>query len=156
VELWSPSCGVQQGLVGDVVILLPYVAGGDEGVVESHVALDAAIMKQNIARSDAAIIQQNVVASDVGIAQQNVVASDAATSEHNVVTSDAGSAQQNVVASDETTSEQGVVASDEEIGEQNGALSQLKHKDSISIDCFRIFGHQIKYRLRKLYKFLEV
>ncbi len=33
-------------VVGDVVILLPYVAGGDEGVVESHVtALDAAIMK---------------------------------------------------------------------------------------------------------------
>ena len=88
--------------VEDVAILLPYVARGDEGVVESG----------------AAIIQQNV-------------------------------------ASDEATSEQDV-ASDEEIGEQNGALSQLKHKDSIGIDCFRICGHQIKYRLRKLYKFLEV
>ena len=70
--------------VEDVAILLPYVARGDEGVVESG----------------AAIIQQNV-------------------------------------ASDEATSEQDV-ASDEEIGEQNGALSQLKHKDSIGIDCFRI------------------
>jgi hypothetical protein len=73
--------------VEDVAILLPYVAGGDEGVVESG----------------AAIIQQNV-------------------------------------ASDEATSEQDV-ASDEEIGEQNGALSQLKHKDSIGIDCFRICEH---------------
>jgi hypothetical protein len=89
-------------VVEDVVILLPYVAGRDEGVVESS----------------ATIIQQNV-------------------------------------ASDETTSEQDV-ASDEEISEQNGALSQLIHKDSIGIDCFRICGHQIKYRLRKLYKFLEV
>jgi len=83
-----------------------------------------------------------------------------ATSEHNVATSNAGGAQQNVAASDETTSEQGVVASDEgideEIGEQNGALSQLKHKDNIGIDYFRICGHQIKYRLIKLYKFLEV
>jgi len=94
-------------VVADVMILLPYVAGGDEGVVESHVAA-----------FDATIIQQNV-------------------------------------ASDETNSEQDV-ASDEEMGEQNGALSQLKYKDSISIDCFRICGHQIKYRLRKLYKFFEV
>jgi hypothetical protein len=90
--------------VADVMILLPYVAGGDEGVVESHVAA-----------SDATIIQQNV-------------------------------------ASDEANSEQDV-ASDEEMGEQNSALSQLKYKDNISIDCFRICGHQIKYRLRKLYKF---
>jgi hypothetical protein len=64
-----------------------------------------------------------------------------ATFEHNVATSDAGGAQQNVAASDEATSDQGVVASDQEIGEQNGALSQLKHKDNISIDCFRICGH---------------
>jgi hypothetical protein len=90
--------------MADVMILLPYVVGGDEGVVESHVAA-----------SDAIIIQQNV-------------------------------------ASDEANSEQDV-ASDEEMGEQNGALSQLKYKDSISRDCFRICGHQIKYRLRKLYKF---
>jgi hypothetical protein len=41
--------------------------------------------------------------------------------------------QHNIVASDET--------SDQEIGEQNGVLSQLKHKDNIGIDCFRICGH---------------
>jgi len=50
-------------------------------------------------------------------------------------------AQHNVAASDETTSDRGVVASDQEIGEQNGVLSQLKHKDSISIDYSRICGH---------------
>jgi len=142
-------------VVSSEAILLPYVGGGDEGVIESQY-----FVKQNIAALDAAITQQNVVASDAGIAQQNVVASYAATSEHNVATSDAGGAQQNVAASDEATSEQGVVASDEEIdeeiGEQNGALSQLKHKDSIGIYYFRICGHQIKYRLIKLYKFLEV
>jgi len=34
--------------MADVMILLPYVAGGDEGVVESHVAaLDATIVKKN-------------------------------------------------------------------------------------------------------------
>jgi len=137
--------------VSGEAILLPYVGGGDEGVVESQY-----FVKQNIAASDAAITQQNVATSDAGIAEQNVVASYAATSEHNVATSDAGGAQQNVAASNEATSEQGVVASDEEIGEQNGALSQLKHKDSIGIDYFRICGHQIKYRLIKLYKFLEV
>jgi hypothetical protein len=93
-EAIFPSVAVE-----DVAILLPYVAGRDEGVVESG----------------AAIIQQNV-------------------------------------ASDEATSEQDV-ASDEEMGEQNAALSQLKYKDSISIDCFRMCGHQIKYRLKKLYKF---
>ncbi len=90
--------------VADVMILLPYVVRGDEGVVESHVVA-----------SDATIIQQNV-------------------------------------ASDEANNEQDVT-SDEEMGEQNGALSQLKYKDNISIDCFRICGHQIKYRLRKVYKF---
>jgi hypothetical protein len=106
-------------VVANVAILLTYVAGGDEGVVESRVAaLDATIVKKNIVASGATIIQQNV-------------------------------------ASDEATSEQDV-ALDEEIGEQNGALSQLKHKDNIGIDCFRICGHQIKYILRKLYKFLEV
>jgi len=90
--------------MADVMILLPYVVGGDEGIIESHVAA-----------SDAIIIQQNV-------------------------------------ASDEANSEQDV-ASDEEMGEQNAALSQLKYKDRISIDCFRMCGHQIKYRLKKLYKF---
>jgi hypothetical protein len=49
--------------------------------------------------------------------------------------------QHNVVASDEATGDRNVVASDEEIGEQNCALSQLKHKDNISIDCFRICKH---------------
>ncbi len=148
-------------------ILLPYVGGGDEGVVESQYfvkqnidASDAGITQQNVVASDATITQQNVAASDAGIAQQNVVASYATTSEHNVATLDVGGVQRNVAASDEATSEQGVVASDEEIdeeiGEQNGALSQLKHKDSIGIDYFRICGHQIKYRLIKLYKFLEV
>jgi hypothetical protein len=35
--------------VSDEAILLPYVAGGDEGVVESHVAaLNATIVEQNI------------------------------------------------------------------------------------------------------------
>jgi hypothetical protein len=44
-------------------------------------------------------------------------------------------------ALDEATSDRSVVTSNQEIGEQNCVLSQLKHKDSISIDCFRICGH---------------
>jgi len=154
-DVASDEAIVPSVAVSGEAILLPYVSGGDEGVVESQY-----FVKQNITASNAAITQQNVATSDAGIAQQNVVASYATTSKHNVATSDAGGAQQNVVASDEATSEQGVVTLDEEIdeeiGEQNGALSQLKHKDSIGIDYFRICGHQIKYRLIKLYKFLEV
>jgi hypothetical protein len=34
--------------VSDEAILLPYVAGGDEVVVEPHVAADVAIVEQNI------------------------------------------------------------------------------------------------------------
>ncbi len=64
-----------------------------------------------------------------------------ATAPHNVAASDEAIDDQNVGASDEATSDQGVVASDQEIGEQNGALSQLKHKDNIGIDCLKICGH---------------
>jgi hypothetical protein len=63
------------------------------------------------------------------------------TTQHNVAEANEAIDDQSVVASDEATSDQGVVASDQEIGEQNGALSQLKHKDNIGIDCFRICGH---------------
>ncbi len=43
--------------MADVMIVLPYVAGGDEGVVESHVTtLDAIIVKKSIVASDATII----------------------------------------------------------------------------------------------------
>ncbi len=64
-----------------------------------------------------------------------------ATAQHNVAASDEVIDDQSVVASDEATSDQDVVASNQEIGEQNGALSQLKHKDNIGINCFRICGH---------------
>jgi hypothetical protein len=57
--------------------------------------------------------------------------------QQNIATSDARGAQQNVAALDARS----VVASDEEIGEHNCALSQLKHKDNIGIDCFKICGH---------------
>jgi hypothetical protein len=56
-------------------------------------------------------------------------------------TSDEATDDRSVTASDEATSDRSVIASDEEIGEQNCALSQLKHKDNISIDCFRICEH---------------
>jgi len=45
------------------------------------------------------------------------------------------------MTSDEATGDRSVVASDQEIGEQNCALSQLKHKDNIGINCSRICGH---------------
>jgi len=100
------------------------------------------------------VILPSVAVADVMILLPYVAGGDEGVVESHVATLDATIIQQNV-ASDEAISEQDV-ASDEEIGEQNDALSQLKHKNSIGIDCFRICRHQIKYRLRKLYKFLEV
>jgi hypothetical protein len=64
-----------------------------------------------------------------------------ATAQHNVGASDETIDDRSVVALDEATDDQSVVASDQEIGEQNGALSQLKHKDNIGINCFKICGH---------------
>jgi hypothetical protein len=42
---------------------------------------------------------------------------------------------------DAATDDQSVVASDQEISEHNCALSQLKQKDNIGINYFRIRGH---------------
>ncbi len=63
-EAILPSVAVE-----DVAILLPYVAGGDEGVVESS----AAIIQQNVA-SDEATSEQDV-ASDEEIGEQNAALS---------------------------------------------------------------------------------
>jgi hypothetical protein len=114
----------------------------DEAILPSVAVADVAILLPYVARGDEGVVESHVAALDATIVKKNIVASGATIIQQNV-------------ASDEATSEQDV-ASDEEIGEQNGALSQLKYKDNIGIDCFRICGHQIKYRLRKLYKFLEV
>ncbi len=64
-----------------------------------------------------------------------------ATAEQNVATLDDAIDDRSVVASDEVTSDRIVITSDQEIGEQNGVLSQLKHKDNIGIDCFKICAH---------------
>ncbi len=119
-------------------VILPYIVGGDESSAEPHVTA-----------LHAAIVQQSIVTSDAGGAQENIV------------TLDAGGAQDNVIALDAATDDQSVIASNQEIGEHNCALSQLKQKDNIGIDCFRIrghqkIGHQINYKLIKLYKFLEI
>ncbi len=151
----------------DEVILLPSVDVSNEAILFPYVvASDAGGAQQNVTTSDAGGAQQNVTTSDAGGAQQNVTTSDAGGAQQNVTTSYAGGAQQNVTkhniaTSNEAADDQSVVALDQEIGEHNGSLSQLKHKDNIVIDCFRIrghqkIGHQINYRLIKLYKFLEV
>jgi hypothetical protein len=106
-------------------------AASDEAILPSVVVADVAILLPYVAGGDEGVVESHVAALDATIMMKNIVASGATIIQQNV-------------------------ASDEEIGEQNGALSQLKHKDNIGIDCFRICGHQIKYRLRKLYKFLEV
>ncbi len=127
--------------------------GGELEVNMQDVASNEAILP-SVAVADVAILLPYVVGGDEGVVESHVGALDATIVKKNIVASGAAIIQQNV-ALDEATSEQDV-ASVEEIGEQNGALSQLKHKDSIGIDCFRICGHQIKYRLKKLYKLLEV
>jgi hypothetical protein len=99
----------------------------DEAILPSVAVADVMILLPYVAGGDEGVIESHVAAFDATIIQQNV-------------------------ASDEANSEQDV-ALDEEMGEQNAALSQLKYKDSISIDCFRMCGHHIKYRLKKLYKF---
>jgi hypothetical protein len=116
-------------------------SGGELEVNMQDVASDEAILP-SVAVADVMILLPYVAGGDEGVVESHVAALDATIIQQNV-------------ASDETTSEQDV-ASDEEIGEQNDVISQLKHKDSIGIDCFRICRYQIKYRLRKLYKFLEV
>ncbi len=141
--------------------LLDYVHALIKLAQSQDIFIYAGGAQQNVAALDAGSAQQNVVASDAGNAQQNVAASDARSAQQNVATSNVATAQHNVATSNEATDDQSVVASDQEIGEQNCALSQLKHKDSIGIDCFRICGHQKiahqnNYRLIKLYKFFEV
>jgi len=115
--------------------------GGELEVNMQDVASDEAILP-SVAMADVMILLPYVAGGDEGVIESHVAALDATIIQQNV-------------ASDEATSEQDV-ASDEEIGEQNDVLSQLKHKYSIGIDCFRICKHQIKHRLRKLYKFFEV
>jgi hypothetical protein len=127
--------------------------GGELEVNMQDVASDEAILP-SVVVADVAILLPYVAGGDEGVVESHVAALNATIVKKNIVASSATIIQQNV-ASDEATNEQDV-APDEEIGEQNGALSQLKHKDSIGIDCFKICGHQIKYRLRNLYKFLEV
>ncbi len=83
---------------------------------------------------------------DTGGAQQHVSTSDAGSAQQNVSTSDAGGAQQNVAkhnigTSNDAADDRSVAALHREIGEHNCALSQLKQKDNIGIDCFRIRGH---------------
>jgi len=126
---------------GELEVNMQDVAS-DEAILPSVVVADVMILLPYVAGGDEGVVESHVAALDVTIVKKNIVASNATIIQQNV-------------ASDEATSEQDV-ALDEEIGEQNGAPSQLKHKDSIGIDCFRICGHQIKYRLRKLYKFFEV
>ncbi len=109
-------------------------------------ASDEAIFFPSVDASDAGGAQQHVSTSDVGGAQQNVSTSDARGAQQNVSTSDAGGAQQNVVkhnigTSNDVADDRSVAALHREIGEHNCALSQLKQKDSIGIDCFRIHGH---------------
>jgi len=49
-------------VVSDKVILLPYIAGGDESSAEPHVAtLDAAIVQQSTVASNARGAQENIV-----------------------------------------------------------------------------------------------
>ncbi len=98
------------------------------------------INRQDLAASDEAILP-NVDASDEAILRPYIVGGYESSAEPHVVALNAGGAQENVVASNATTDDQSVVASDQEIGEHNCALSQLKQKDSIGIDCFRIRGH---------------
>jgi hypothetical protein len=80
------------------------------------------INRQDLAALDETISLPSVAVSDEGGAEQNV-------------------AKHNVGTSNEATDDRSVVALDREIGEHNCALSQLKQKNSIGIDCFRIRGH---------------
>jgi len=109
-------------------------------------ASDEAFLLPSVAASDVGGAQQNVNTSDAGGAQQNVNTSNAGGAQQNVSTSDAGGAQQNVAkhnigTSNEAANDRSVVALDWEIGEHNCVLSQLKQKDNIGIDCFRIRRH---------------
>jgi hypothetical protein len=85
-------------------------------------------------------------ASDAGGAQEIVSTSDAGGAQQIVSTSDVGGAQQivakdNIGTSNEAAHDRSVAALDRETGEHNCALSQLKQKGTIDIDCFRIRGH---------------
>jgi hypothetical protein len=92
------------------------------------------INRQDLAASDEAILLPSVAASNAGGAEQNVSTSDAGGAQQNV-------AKHNIGTSNEAADDRSVAALDREIGEHNCALSQLKQKDSIGIDCFRIRGH---------------
>ncbi len=80
------------------------------------------INRQDLATLDEAVFLPSVAASDAGGAQQNV-------------------AKHNIGTSNDAADDRSVAALHREIGEHNCALSQLKQKDSIGIDCFRIRGH---------------
>jgi hypothetical protein len=108
--------------------------GGELEVNMQDVASDEAILP-SVVVADVAILLPYVAGGDEGVVESHVVALDATIVKKNIVASSATIIQQNVAISEQD------VASDEEIGEQNGALSQLKHKDNIGIDCFRICGH---------------
>ncbi len=61
-------------VVSNKVILLSYIAGGDESSAEPHVAaLDAAIVQRRVVTSNARGAQENIVTSDARGAQENIV-----------------------------------------------------------------------------------
>jgi hypothetical protein len=115
-------------------------------LLPSVVVSDEAILLPYVATSDARGAQQNFITSNAGGAHQIVTTSDAGGAQQIVITLDARGAQQNVAkdnigTSNEVVDDRSVDALDRETSEHNCALSQLKQKDSIGIDCFRIRGH---------------
>jgi hypothetical protein len=120
---------------GELEINRQDLATSDEAIfLPSVVVLDDLILLPYVAALNAEGAEQNVTTLDAGGAQQNVTTSDARGAQQNV-------AKHNIVTSNEATDDRSVVALDWEIGEHNCVLSQLKHKDNIVIDCFRIRGH---------------
>jgi hypothetical protein len=132
---------------GELEINRQDLATSDEAILLPSVAVsDEAILLPYVAASNARGAQQNFITSNAGGAQQNFITSNAGGVEQIVCTSDAGGAEQNfakdnIGTSNEAIDDRSVAALDWETGEHNCALSQLKQKDSIGIDCFRIRGH---------------